>query len=233
MPLIKDRPWWRPLKKVGPVTVAYVDLSRDRTKEAWAWLDRSERARYHRYLKAHSKREFSLCRGALRAILCEQLGCPNRELHFETNEHGKPFALLKKAQAPIDFNVSHSGSHGLIAWSSRGRVGVDVEERDAHRNLDGGLQTVFAPREQAELARAQGEHKRRLFFDLWAMKEALVKALGVGLAQDISQFELPKSIVRGDLVTDVFRFPRQKIQWRLQKLGNARYAAALAFDENQ
>ena len=196
--------------------------------------------RYRRYRCDRPKREFSLCRAALRAILCEQLGCGNRQLSFETSEHGKPFALVEGASVPINFNVSHSGRHGLIARSSQVKVGVDVEERQIRFNLDGALETIFAPRERAELIRARGERKDRLFFGLWTMKEALVKAVGVGLALDFSQFEIPAKLYRGHSVSDVFKFPRldenmrgSHIRWKLLNLGNADFAAALAFESEE
>ena len=71
--------------------------------------------------------------------------------------HGKPFALVGGVRAPISFNVSHGGQHGLIALAATERVGVDVEERDARRDLDGIAETVFPSAEQADLARAREE----------------------------------------------------------------------------
>jgi len=67
------------------------------------------------------------------------------------------------------------GQNGLIALAPAGRLGVDVEERNTRRDLDGIAQTVFALAEQAELAQARGDRKIHLFFSLWTMKEALIK----------------------------------------------------------
>jgi 4'-phosphopantetheinyl transferase len=43
----------------------------------------------------------------------------------------------------------------------------------------------FAPAEAAHLERLDGEARRSRFFDLWTLKEALVKALGTGLATSL------------------------------------------------
>ena len=186
---------------------------------------------YHRFWHEHSKREFSLCRAALRAILCKQLHCSNRQLSFQSGEYGKPFALLDGKRAPIEFNVSHSGRHGLIVWSTRGRVGIDVEEWDKPRNIEDTLQTVLTSSEQAELAQSQGKRKRNLFFNLWVMKEALVKALGVGMAQDFSHLELPPSIYKDGDTSGIVCLPPQT-QWQLHNLGNSQFAAAFALELN-
>ena len=136
----------------------------------------------------------------------------------------------KGRPAPISFNVSHSGEHGLIAFAEQGRLGVDVEERSAQRNLDGLIRTVLGPAEQAELEMACGNHKLHLFFNLWTIKEALIKALGTGLSLDMSRFEVPSAMRRGE-TTSMFQFPHlPTFRWRLENLGNEHFAAALAHE---
>ena len=70
-----------------------------------------------------ARRRFVLCRGALRAILCGDLGCENERLTFGERRYGKPFALVDAMPAQISFNVSHSGRHGLIAVAQDGQLG--------------------------------------------------------------------------------------------------------------
>lgn len=227
-----DECWWRPFDKTGNVVILHVDLSPNaaRTAKALSWLDRAERARWRRYRHARPRREFVLCRAALRAVLCGRLGCRNDQLAFGASKYGKLFAILDDAPAPISFSVSHSGKHGLIAFASEGRLGVDVEERVARHDPEGEIRTIFAPGERAELALAGGDRKLRLFFALWTMKEALVKALGTGLSLNMSQFEIPRRMYLGAR-TSVFRFPHlPTVRWRLDNLGNDRFAAAVAHE---
>lgn len=195
-----------------------------------ASLDKVEQARLRRYLHPRPRREFALCRAALRAILCDELGCGNEALSFDTLTHGKPFALVGGRRAPISFNVSHGGQHGLIVLAAAGRIGVDVEERDARRDLDGITRMVFTPAEQAELALASGERKVHLFYRFWTMKEALIKALGTGFSLNPSRFELPPHL-RRSAPAGVFRFPQNPAAgWWLENLGNAEFAAAVAYE---
>ena len=231
-----DRTWWSPFRAIDGIDVIHVDLrpDPDREKQALAWLDGAEKERLHRFRIERPRRDFALCRAALRINLCHRLDCTNDRLSFGFHEHGKPFALVEGRTASMSFNVSHSAPHGLIAFASRGRprerIGVDVEVLRADRDLDGIAGTVFGAEERAAVAAAWGEDKVRLFYRLWAMKEALIKALGTGFSLHPSGFEVPSDMVRG-VDSGTFHFPREPADaWRLACLRDARFAAAIVHE---
>ena len=233
MPASVAECWWRPFRKVGCATVLHVDLTAHaaREAEAWAWLDEEEQARWQRYQHDGPRRRFALCRAALRAVLCKSawLSAMNslRLVHPITESRMRS---MQGVAAPVSFNVSHSGAHGLIAVAAAGRLGVDVEERSTPRDLDGLISSVLGPDEQAELALARGCRKLHLFFNFWTIKEALIKALGLGLALDMSGFEIPLAMRHGK-TTSIFQFPQMPtVRWRLEDLGNEHFAAAIAHE---
>lgn len=86
-------------------------------------------------------------------------------------ENGKPFF----PSAPhLQFNLSHSGAVALCALSTRGSVGVDVEEiRPRNPALP---RRVLHPLEYAAYEAAGGTWEA--FYDLWTRKEAWVKYQG-------------------------------------------------------
>ena len=130
----------------------------------------------------------------------------------------------------ISFNVSHSGEHGLVALAPRGRLGIDVEERVPHRNMDLLIDGVFSKTEQAALASARGYGKLHLFFRLWTAKEALIKAHGMGFGLDVSKLEVPADMLSGKTWT-VIRLPQlPEVTWKLEDLGEERFAAAIAHE---
>jgi len=221
---------WRPFRKVDDASIFHVDLTADNSREAEAldWLDEAEQSRRRRFLYPRPRREFTLCRAALRSLLCRELGCNNGDLSFEKARFGKPFARICGVPAGAAFNVSHSGRHGLIALAAEGRIGVDVEERSTRRNLDGYIRHLFALEERAELEKASGDGKVELFYRLWTLKEALVKAVGAGLSLDTTKFEIPPAMVRGAPMS-LFSFPDSpSVRWRLENIGDIRFAAAIA-----
>ena len=212
--------------------MVHVDLSPHpaREREALGWLDEDERSRRDRFRHDGRLREYTLCRAALRAILCGRLGCLNDEISFRESERGKPDALLRGAPAPVSFSVSHSGRHGLLALAREGRLGVDVEERVARKDLASLMAAVLTPDERAEIEAASAELRLGRFYGLWTVKEALLKALGTGLQLDMARFEVPPAMRRG-VVTGEFRFPHlPTVAWRVENLGNEHFAAALAHE---
>lgn len=225
-------PWWRAFGKADAVDVFHVDAAPDahRIAAATAWLDADERRRLRRCAHEGARLRFALCRGALRAILCAELGCTNERLTFATARHGKPFALIGAQPAPVSFNLSHSGRHGLIAIAPSGRVGVDVEERDAQRNLDLLVDTVLGDAEQAALAAAQGGARVHLFFKMWTIKEALLKAMGKGFSLDATCIEVPSPMLRGKRSGTVQAPPVSPSTWHVEDLGNREFAAAVAYE---
>ena len=226
------RCWWRPFKTFGTAHVVHVDLRENSPNEtvALAWLDDEEHERRERFLFKGPRRRFALCRAALRILLCDRLGCVNTRLEFEAAEHGKPFAFVDGIPNSIGFNVSHSGDHGLIAFSPDGRVGVDVEERVARRNMDLLIEGVFSQAERSELASKQGCEKSHLFYRLWTIKEALIKAHGMGFSLDVSQFEVPLDMLDGESKSSM-RLPQSpQVTWQVEDLGNERFAAAVAIE---
>ncbi len=200
-----------------------------REAEAFAWLDREERSAWRRCLPG-PRRRFSLCRAALRAILCNRIDCRNDQLSFGLSSYGKPFAVVSGARSPVSFNVSHSVSHGLVALAPGGRIGVDIEERVPKRNLDVLIEAVMGPEERADLDALRGAEKLRLFYRIWTFKEALIKALGTGFSTDVSQFQVPPDMRRGD-AAGTFRFPHlPSVAWGLNEIGGPEFAAALAYE---
>ena len=224
--------WFHTFREIDDILVIHVDLTPHEAREAHAFslLDDEERARWRRFRYPRPRREFALCRAALRSILCSRLDCENERLALGVSDHGKPFGLVGGMAAPVSFNVSHSGKHGLIALSPQGRLGVDVEERAARIDLDLMIETVFSPGEQAGFASVREPEKRRLFFKLWTLKEALIKALGTGFSLDPARFEIPPAMRRG-AKKSMFRFPHiPDVEWSLESLGNPDFAAAIAYE---
>ena len=197
---------------------------------AFEWLCEQEVERAARFHYDGPRRRYILLRGALRSMLCDRLQCQNSDLFFESAEHGKPFAVVKGTFADIQFNVSDSGAHGLIAIAPQGRIGIDAEERSIRRDLDGLSDTVFGREERITVVSAKGAQKAERFYRLWTMKEALVKALGTGLYLDVSGFQIPLKLLRGESAA-VFQFPHLvETRWWVEDLSTDDFAAAIAHE---
>ena len=223
--------WWSPWRDAAGSIILHVDLQPDphREERALALLDDHEQARWNRFVVSRARRQFALCRAALRVNLCERLGCSNRELSFGYRRHGKPFARVNGVRSNARFNVSHSGQHGLIGFAKRAALGVDLEVRAHRKDFDGIGSSVYGPQERLALSGVAGREKAEFFYRLWTLKEALIKALGTGFSLSPSRFEVPQPILDGER-SAVFRFPhRPSDPYWLEDLGESRFAAARAY----
>lgn len=227
--------WWRVCHQVGSATVVHVDMSPCALRERYAVsrLNTGEQMHRHRFRSARRKREFSLCRAALRAIVCHRLGCLNRDLSFGLSPYGKPFALVGGTRAPVSFNLSHSGLHGLIAVDRAGRIGVDVEVRLPRPDLWDTVRTIMTPIEARTLSRFPKAEKDHQLYRIWTLKEAIAKAVGMGFSLDLTGISIPAAMLDG-MRTCTFRFPQDpSVRWQLEDLGNTLYAAALVLEPAQ
>jgi 4'-phosphopantetheinyl transferase len=157
-----------------------------------ARLDDAEREQAARFAFGRSRRSYVAAHVLLRHAL--NLAAGRRAWRFTMNTFGKP--SLDPPCNDIHFNLSHTD--GLVAVAlTRGRdVGVDVEA--AFRDPD---ETIFSSYILAaeEIADLDGLADRPgQMLRLWVAKEAIVKAIGVGLLvppkQIILRGEVPRLV---------------------------------------
>lgn len=225
--------WWRPFRVVAGARIFRVDLLPHAEHEATAsaWLHSDEQIRSRRFRHAGPRRRFDLCRSALRALLSQELSCNHEQLTFGATKYGKPFAIVDKKPHPISFNLSHSHNHGLIALAPTGRLGVDIEDRISRDDLDELAESVLGPSEQRDFAGLHESRRTHFFFRMWTLKEALIKALGVGFSLNPAEFEVPLAMRRG-ATTSTLRFPDWPDSiWRVDDLGTDDFAAAIATEK--
>jgi 4'-phosphopantetheinyl transferase len=151
-------------------------------------LSTNERVRVGR-LKRPQDRERSLeAHCAIRRLLALQLGVDPRCLEFDATAAGKPF--LARPARNLEFNLSHSGRHGLIAVALDRSVGVDIEVRRPISDPLGVAFQIATPREAKLLKQLPTGQVHSAFFDLWTRKEAVLKALGRGFSIDPRELEV-------------------------------------------
>lgn len=79
-------------------------------------------------------------------------------------------------------SISHSGNVVLCGLAREGRLGVDVERIRPRKDWEGLAGAVLHRVERQELAALSENLRWAGFYRAWTFKEALGKALGIGLA---------------------------------------------------
>ena len=124
----------------------------------------------------------------LRLGLAGYLRKAPEKIELTTNAQGKP--CLAEASA-LHFNVSHSGGMGVIAFTTAGEVGIDVEAM--HRDVEALdiASAHFTPKEAALIAKAPTpQEQASIFLRFWTRKEALLKAVGCGLLRGLDEADV-------------------------------------------
>lgn len=109
-----------------------------------------------------------------------------RPPRIETGAHGKPFA---PDLVGLDFNLSHAGSHVIVAIARGQAIGIDIESRARRVSVEGVAARFFSAAEAAWLANLAPERQHDAFLRLWTHKEAVLKALGDGLSFGLDRLE--------------------------------------------
>lgn len=196
-----------------------------------SWLGQDERERCNRFRRESDARAFATRRLFLRSVLSGYLGCGPAQLDFRAGEHGKP--VLAWPEVDLAFNLSRSGEWVLLGISWDRAVGVDVERVGGRLSDPGELarvaERVLTAQERERLRQMGDAERESAFFRAWARKEAVLKALGTGLARDPSTVEVgldPLGPLQPcDLEPEVF--PRSRGGRLLDVLAPEGFAASL------
>lgn len=124
----------------------------------------------------------------LRRVLSRYAPVNPVQWRFNHNAYGKP-AIANPGYDWLQFNLSHT--QGMVACAvARGRaVGVDVENIKRPGDLPSLCQYVLMPIEATDVLSAHSPNEQaERFFTYWTLKEAYIKARGVGLQLPLQQF---------------------------------------------
>ncbi|WP_107851613.1 4'-phosphopantetheinyl transferase family protein [Oceanimonas marisflavi] len=151
---------------------------------AYKILSEAERQRLERMTNPLQRQLFLLGRYLLRQRLGILLGKSPAALEIGLSARGKPGLAGSNWQ----FNLSHSSSLLALAISPEAPVGVDLESRKLERNgIDRLARRYLTAEEQHWLA--SSPQPGNDFQQLWTIKEAVLKADGSGIANNLDRVE--------------------------------------------
>ncbi|SDQ31188.1 4'-phosphopantetheinyl transferase superfamily protein [Pseudovibrio sp. Tun.PSC04-5.I4] len=140
-----------------------------------------ERERMTRYRFQRDKLAFALARHVTRKVL----GADQPALAFSRHAKGKPFL-----PGFYPFNISHSGGLVAVAFAPPGPLGVDIEHMRHDSDVDDLVSVVCHSQERQFIAGITSKERVRSFYRCWTRKEALLKATGEGLRDDLSSIDV-------------------------------------------
>jgi 4'-phosphopantetheinyl transferase len=189
---------WNPSSRDSPVSLesdevhvwfAHVHrvLVRDE-QNFYTLLCAEERERYGRFRFERDRQIFLVAHAFLRRVLSLYAPVEPDAWRFVANNNGRPEIAYPILNEPLYMNLSHTESLVATAIARLPEVGIDVENTNRPVSPMEIAPSVFTAEECQDLYTFSGEQRIQRFFELWTLKEAYVKARGMGLSLDLKQF---------------------------------------------
>jgi len=168
--------------------------------------------------------------GVLRLIMSRYLRQPPSEIEFHLGAYGKPELRGNGAGTPLFFNTSHSADVAVFAIASACPIGVDVESTREIPEIEVIARRFFLSGETRTLMDLPAESRVQAFYACWTRKEALLKATGKGITEDLEKVEVTLAPQDEPRVVSISGEPGAHEQWRLQPFSPALgYVGCLAY----
>ena len=158
------------------------------------FLNSKEQNRCESFKVSGARSRFLVARALVRCVLGKALDCLPREVPITTGEHGKPALDGIRNMKRIEFNISHSEDLVLAGFALHTTLGVDIEQVRDRTLLDEITRKHFHPDEQYLVLGENGETDVTMFYRIWSLKEAVVKAMGIGIGYPTSSFSVAPAL---------------------------------------
>ena len=152
-------------------------------------LDHSETQRYQRITHRPTQQAYLCAHWLKRRILSGLIGQPSQQLRFAAQAQGKPYLQALPHQVSYQFNLSHTHHLCAVAVHPYAMLGVDIETLKPRTQYQTIAPAFLHPQE------GPAEYLSDLqLLQLWTQKEAITKAMGLGLQYDFRSIRLQQSL---------------------------------------
>lgn len=149
-------------------------------------LSNEESLKLQQYKNKSAQHTSLVTRSLSRLILSQYTNTAPGALSFIRNAHGKP-ALVENINN-LSFNLSHNNDLIIMAICVNDDLGCDIENPTRKISIEPISRRYFAQQEHQQLCELIGEAKKQRFFEIWTLKEAFVKATGIGIGLGLDTF---------------------------------------------
>jgi phosphopantetheinyl transferase len=158
----------------------YVDTRNASAAAVDALVTHEDRERLSPTARPGRRTQYLAGRALLRVALERWTGIPAASHRLHVREGGK----LECLDGPA-ISVSHCGATVACAIASSGEIGVDVQHVEPRRRTADIARQYFSQTENTWLDAAHPD----AFYMLWVLKEAYLKAVGLGLAGGLGSLD--------------------------------------------
>jgi 4'-phosphopantetheinyl transferase len=130
---------------------------------------------------------------------------------FKKGEYDKPF-FTNHTKKNLQFNIAHSHNLIIIGISQDSEIGVDIEKIRPLKRMDSIAATCFSTHELHKLRTCKGQAYLEYFYSIWALKEAYIKATGLGLNANLQSFNFD---ITNTITLTETDYERKNHRWKI------------------
>lgn len=147
-----------------------------------------EIARMERFRFPEHRHLFAVSHLLVRTALSHYSDLPPGAWRFRNSENGKP--RIDSAAGPVSqsFSLAHTEGLAVVGVAGGSDIGVDCERAGRRVDAEGLSRRFFSPEEAAALENLPPGRLEEQFPLFWTLKEAYIKALGLGLSHPLDSF---------------------------------------------
>lgn len=166
---------------------AYPDdlLAAEAAQACLPLVSEDEHQRWQVFRFERHAREYLATHAMARIALSHYHPLAPQDWRFSVNSYGKPAI---EPECGLRFNLSNSPGLVVCLIARGAEVGVDVEPHERAKKIAELAPEVFSPLELAQLEALRSEEKLHRALSLWTLKEAYIKARGMGLSLPLKKF---------------------------------------------
>ena len=197
-----------------------------------AILSTQETTRYRRFHFPADRHRYLVSHALVRETLSKYIDIPPADWCFSHGEHGRP-EIANPATPALRFNLTHTAGLAACVVTLSDDCGIDAEQIAERHNPVGVAKRMFSEAETRELEQLEGQAYLEHFFTRWTLREAYVKALGIGISFPTRKLTFT---VNKDNIVEVSFHPDiedQRDNWHFELLKpTAEHIAAIAIRRN-
>ena len=150
-------------------------------------LPATELQRLERYRFDKHRKQYLVGRALIRTILSRCTALAPSKIDITREDNGRPYLLKSGKDSPPQFNLSYTDGLVAVAVTLESRVGIDVENTSRETDCLEIAERYFSPDEYKELVQLPVPLLKQRFFEFWTLKEAYLKARGLGLNAPLAE----------------------------------------------
>jgi len=158
-------------------SVGYDDLQQH-FKNLSSVISPQERHTASTFRNSVDTRKYILRHGILRIILGNYTHNDPDLISLLNGKNGKPELDPEGGYTDVSFNLSYTSEMILIGFTRKHRIGVDIVKMDPSYQFHEIAEYILTPAEKSFMLGVEPAQRYQVFFRIWALKEAILKATG-------------------------------------------------------